>query len=266
VDPLAEAKERSQANLKEIAAACDKFQKQHGFLPAGLIDPKTRQIGLSWRVQILPYLDDPQARAVYKNLRLNEPWDSEHNKQSLAAMPKVFRPVRGQAEEGHTFYQGFARHAVGQKLGDKVEKLPPAGQFFDTYHSPGIFPDPRAFFAGSGEEKPELGLPVKGLRFGADIADGTVNTILAVEAGDPVPWTKPQDVPFAVNLGEFREWKPKNEPKLGGMFDGDFHVAMIHGDVYYIKGDAPRDKLWPFVGPSNGMDRDFVGLGLKAPK
>jgi hypothetical protein len=135
-DPLVDARERSKANLEAIATAFGDFDKQHGFSPIGLVDPKTRQMGLSWRVQILPFLKDAKAREVYQQLRLNEPWDSAHNKQFLASMPQVFRPVRGQATEGDTFYQGIARHAVGQKVGDKIEKLAPGQRFLDgTYNS-----------------------------------------------------------------------------------------------------------------------------------
>jgi hypothetical protein len=264
-DPLAEARERSRANLKEIATAFRKSAEMNDFLPIGLVDPKTGQMGLSWRVQILPYLDDPKAREVSKKLRLNESWDSEHNKQFLASMPKAFAPVRGQAPEGHTFYQGFARHAVSQKFGDEVKKLHPKDKFGDL-DWPGIFPDPRAFFPVMEEVKAELGLPVKNrLRLGT-IPDGTFHTILAVEAGNPVPWTKPADVPFAMTLGDFQEWRPKNEPKLGGMFDGNFHFVTISGHVHYLKHDAPRDKLWPFIGPRNALERDYAGLGLEEPK
>jgi hypothetical protein len=235
-DPLADAKAHSKSNLKAIATAVGKFENQNYFLPVGLVDPKTARMGLSWRVQILPYLDDAKAPDLYKQFRLNEPWDSEHNGKLLASMPKVFAPVRGKAPEGHTYYQGFARHAVGVKLGQNAKPLASNEPFQDTFDTRGIFPDPRALFQVNGV--PESGLPVKGPRL-TGITDGTANTILAVEAGETVPWTKPQDVAFAVNLGDFLELKPKHDPKLGGLFDGDFHIVMVSGDVHYVKRGAP---------------------------
>ncbi len=43
---------------------------------------------LSWRVYILPFLDQ---QALYKKFHLNEPWDSAHNKALLAEMPDVYK-------------------------------------------------------------------------------------------------------------------------------------------------------------------------------
>jgi hypothetical protein len=46
--------------------------------------------GLSWRVRILPFLEQ---RALYDKFHLNEPWDSEHNRQLIAEMPAIYRPA-----------------------------------------------------------------------------------------------------------------------------------------------------------------------------
>jgi hypothetical protein len=43
---------------------------------------------LSWRVHILPYIEQ---KALYDKFRLDEPWDSEHNKKLLAEMPAQFK-------------------------------------------------------------------------------------------------------------------------------------------------------------------------------
>jgi prepilin-type processing-associated H-X9-DG protein len=42
----------------------------------------------SWRVELLSFLDQ---EALFKQYRLNEPWDSENNKKVLAQMPEQFR-------------------------------------------------------------------------------------------------------------------------------------------------------------------------------
>lgn len=57
----------------------------------------------------------------------------------------------------------------------------------------------------------------------ADISDGTSNTIAVVEAGEPVTWTKPGDIPFDAKAAEL--------PKLGGVFDVEFFVGMCDGSV-----------------------------------
>src|SRR5262249_16313606 len=125
------AKSISQANLKTLAKGMLKYaEKTDGWLPASAyLDPSERakrhnphipsdQLGifvrknktkplplLSWRVAILPYMGQ---RALYQKFRLDEPWDSKHNKKLLAQMPKVFAPVCGTTEEPYsTFYQVF---------------------------------------------------------------------------------------------------------------------------------------------------------------
>ena len=45
---------------------------------------------MSWRVHILPYIGH---QSLYKKFRLEEPWDSPHNRQLLDAMPDCFRNV-----------------------------------------------------------------------------------------------------------------------------------------------------------------------------
>src|SRR5262249_50676803 len=42
---------------------------------------------LSWRVHLVRYMGE---KPLYKELKLDEPWDSEHNKKLIAKMPIVF--------------------------------------------------------------------------------------------------------------------------------------------------------------------------------
>lgn len=51
----------------------------------------------------------------------------------------------------------------------------------------------------------------------AEVLDGLTFTIMVVEAGKPVPWTKPEDVIYA---------KDNPLPKLGGQFDDGLHAIM----------------------------------------
>jgi hypothetical protein len=55
-------------------------------------------------VAILPYLDD-DAKAVYEDFYLGEPWDSPRNKQLIEKMPKVFRCPASRSPAGTTIYQ-----------------------------------------------------------------------------------------------------------------------------------------------------------------
>jgi hypothetical protein len=56
------------------------------FPPPAIRDPQGRPL-LSWRVMLLPYLEEAK---LYREFHLNEPWDSEHNKPLIARMPAVF--------------------------------------------------------------------------------------------------------------------------------------------------------------------------------
>ena len=48
----------------------------------------------------------------------------------------------------------------------------------------------------------------KGLSLGNDFPDGTSTTLMIVEAGEAVPWTKPADLPYA---------RDEPLPRLGGL-------------------------------------------------
>jgi hypothetical protein len=62
---------------------------------------------LSWRVAILPYLGESETR-LYNEFKLNEPWDSPHNKKLLARMPKIYAPPGMTTREPYsTYYQVF---------------------------------------------------------------------------------------------------------------------------------------------------------------
>jgi len=101
----AAANNLSMNNMKQIALAMHNWNsanKQH--FPAPAIYDKQGKPLLSWRVQILPYLDE---MALYKEFHLDEPWDSAHNKPLIARMPALYlSPGPGQvATSGKTRYR-----------------------------------------------------------------------------------------------------------------------------------------------------------------
>jgi hypothetical protein len=57
-------------------------------LPAHAIYSADGKPLLSWRVQILPYLEE---QALYEKFHLNEPWDSEHNRALIPQMPAALQ-------------------------------------------------------------------------------------------------------------------------------------------------------------------------------
>ena len=75
----------------------------HGIGPKGApLKNATEKPLLSWRVALLPYIEQ---NALYKEFKLDEPWDSEHNKKLIAKMPKIYAPVAKPGKEGYTHLQ-----------------------------------------------------------------------------------------------------------------------------------------------------------------
>lgn len=68
------------------------------FPPAHSADSDGKPL-LSWRVHLLPYIG---GRDLYRLFRLDQPWDSEHNRALLRYMPEVYRAFGSGAGEGKT--------------------------------------------------------------------------------------------------------------------------------------------------------------------
>jgi hypothetical protein len=81
-------KDPTEAHLKKLADALDKYQKDKGTYPAPAMYDKDGRPLLSWRVALLPYLGE---EALYKEFKLDEPWDSLHNKKLLKRLPQSFK-------------------------------------------------------------------------------------------------------------------------------------------------------------------------------
>lgn len=79
---------QSANNLKQIALAMHSYADQKaGFPPAVLYGPDGKT-AYSWRVAILPYLDQ---KPLYDQYDFSQPWDSEKNLKLLDQMPAVYR-------------------------------------------------------------------------------------------------------------------------------------------------------------------------------
>jgi hypothetical protein len=74
-------------NLQRIAKALNGYAVAHGTYPTPIVVDATGTPLYSWRVLILPYLDEAH---LYANFKLNEAWDSESNSNLIARCPEVF--------------------------------------------------------------------------------------------------------------------------------------------------------------------------------
>jgi hypothetical protein len=206
-----EAADRTRAsnNLKQIALAMHNYHASAGHFPAHAIYSKDGKTPLlSWRVAILPYVGQDN---LYKQFKLDEPWDSEHNKKLVAQMPAIYlSPTAPPAQElGRTHYQVF----VG------------GGAVF-----------------GAGPQ----GTPLAG------ITDGTSNTLMVVEAAEPVVWTKPDDLPYDPN---------KPLPKLGAKPGATYFLAFFgDGSVRPIRMDLKEKTLRALITANGGETIDHSEL------
>ncbi len=171
---------QSTNNLKQILLAWHNHHDANGkFPPQAIRDGKGKAL-LSWRVAILPYIDQ---QALYNEFHLDEPWDSEHNRKLIEKMPAIYAsPNPATAKPNQTYYQTFVGPMAIVEKGKDTQL--------------------------------------------ADITDGTSNTIAVAEAGKPVIWTRPDDIPFDPE---------KPLPKLGGPgFPGGFNAAFADGSVRFL--------------------------------
>jgi prepilin-type processing-associated H-X9-DG protein len=112
---VAAEKSTAQGRLKQMIIAVHNYSEVTGALPLHGVDAKGPLKGadgkplLSWRVALLPYLE---AGELYKRFKLDEPWDSEHNKKLIPKMPRIYAVPGTKAPEGKTYYQQVIGPAV----------------------------------------------------------------------------------------------------------------------------------------------------------
>ena len=200
-DPrVEEAKRRalSQNNLKQIMLAMHNFHSANDRFPGVAITSMDGTPLLSWRVALLRYLGQD---SLYRQFRLNESWDSPHNKALVSKMPAVYAtPGEGPKAPFKTFYRAF----VGSD----------------------------AFFSGKGGRRAPEGFP-----------DGTSNTLAIFEAGQPVIWTVPEELPYASD---------KPLPRFGNWFANGFNGGLCDGSVRMFPHTIDDATIRALITPAGG--------------
>jgi len=199
VQKVREAAARTQSanNLKQMALAMHSYHDTYRmFPPAAICDANGKPL-LSWRVAILPYIEQQE---LYRQFKLDEPWDSAHNRKLIPQMPSTYALPAAHKKPGETHYRVFVGGGAG----------------FEWSKGTRIF----------------------------DITDGTSNTILAVEAAESVPWTKPDELVYDAK---------KPLPKLGNFYgNGRCNVALFDGSVRFLANDLPEQTLRALITRAGG--------------
>lgn len=91
-EPVPNDEAHAQTRLRNLAFAALNHADTRGEFPVDSLlpsdDPDSNARGLSWRVELLPFLGHQN---LYDQFRRDEPWDSPHNLALLSEMPDVFR-------------------------------------------------------------------------------------------------------------------------------------------------------------------------------
>src|SRR5262249_52675300 len=144
---------------------------------------------------------------LYQQFKLDEPWDSPHNITLLPRLPRIYAPV---GKQPNTNIEG----------GTYLQMIVGANTVHPAVH---------------------LGLPIM------RITDGISNTIHVVEAGDPVPWTKPDDISF-----DPRGAAPL--PKLGAIRPDGFYALLCDGAVRFIdRAKTSERTIRLAIDPNDGQ-------------
>ena len=127
VIPLTAARESSllnqqKNNLKMIMLAMHNYHDVHSHFPPAVVIDEPSGVPRSWRVELLPLLDEAK---LYEQYKKNEPWDSEANLKVLAQMPGVFKDPTVMAETTNTAVTAAYGKNLAFEVGDKEgRKIP----------------------------------------------------------------------------------------------------------------------------------------------
>src|SRR5262249_31326264 len=148
-----------------------------------------------------------------------------HNIKLLEEIPLVYKMS---GRKGGTHFQIFYSKGAKQPAAPFIydpEGFPPAG----------LIPFSRGFATGFAPREGTFNL-------GSGFPDGTSNTILVAEAAEAVPWTKPADLYYEPDMPL---------PKLGGYFNGGYHVAMASVEIRFVKNNTPDEMLRLAIQPND---------------
>ncbi len=96
---------QAKNNLKQILLALHNSHDINSTFPATCNRDSEGKPLLSWRVHILPFIEQND---LYKQFHLNEPWDSEHNRQLVPQMPATY----ASPDDEELKNQGLTRYVV----------------------------------------------------------------------------------------------------------------------------------------------------------
>ena len=148
---MAAAKRMQCTNyIKQITLAMHNYHDANKQLPPAYTVDKDKKPLHSWRVLLLPYIEQ---MGLYEKIRLDEPWDSEWNKQFHNQCPPGYQCPQAASKDPNIKKNGLTTYS--------------------TIVGKDAYPD--------GGKRYEFSM----------ITDGTSNTVAVVERSTPVCWMDP---------------------------------------------------------------------------
>ncbi len=217
VQQAREAARRSscKCNLKQLGLALHNYHDANGsFPPAFIADSQGRPMH-SWRVLILPYIDQA---ALYNRYNFAEPWDGPNNVKLLDEIPAVYKcpshVPRSPAVAGLSACFGPLACSTAATVSSA------AGRRCTNYA------------AALGKNCVFRGARPVAIE---DVTDGTSNTLMIGDVTDAeILWTKPEDIDIVQH--------PKIGDRMGFSSDhsGGVHFLMGDGSVRFIAESLPQ--------------------------
>jgi hypothetical protein len=198
----------ASSNMKQIVLALQNYHDIFGRLPPPSFTDQAGKPLYSWRVGLLPFIEHD---VLYRQFKLDEPWDSPHNKPLLEHMPKTYScwSSEGNFLPGMTPYQVF----VGRNT---------------------------AFEPGQGA----------GLSWSAFAKDRT-DVLLVVAASEAVPWTKPADILYNPDepLPAFVHYTKPTLHFLHCTFryKPGFLAGFANGDVRFVFDETDEKTIRDYI-------------------
>jgi len=206
---------QSLRNIERIASALNAYAADHGSYPPPVIRRPDGTLMHSWRVLILPYLDQQE---LFNDYNLNQPWDSPGNYELASRIPSVFRASQNSLYGDESAY------------------------FLIT--GPGTVFPPAPSGSATGTFRP-LGPPT--------IADDPGQTLLIVEASSPAnsysSWLEPRDLNVTVMQGLVGA-SPGRE--IGGINSGGAVVATVDGRSHFLGDQTSPATVMALISASGG--------------
>jgi len=206
-------------NMKQIVIAFHDYHEEHGhFPPAYSVDEDGKPLH-SWRVLILPYIEQ---EALYEQIRLDEPWDSEYNRQFHEAVPGIFL-CRSNPQHNSPDHS-------------RRESAPYIPSLSGSTYSVVYGAD--AAFTGSQPTEFE------------DMKSGVSNTIVLVERRTPVNWMNPlSDITFETAC------RGINVDAMGisSYHAGGVNAAFGNGSVRFVSDHIDLETLRALLTVGNNI-------------